>query len=236
MKQSYIVLGEMVNASLVIMPAGLLVIDTGGNAQEAGDLAAEAQQHGDVLYVLNTHEHGDHLAGNHLYNCPIISSAPARQQMSLNSVQALPSITFSEQMELFLGEPVLLKHFGGHCPGAAVVYFPQRRLLFTGDLIFAGRVPYMGQANFRRWLDALSALESWDVEIVVPGHGAQGGKELLSQQRQWLEKYIEDILDWSQQGQSQKEIFQHVLSRHQVVERWYPMITKSIELVISEFK
>jgi len=90
-------------------------------------------------------------------------------------------------------------------------------LLFSGDLVFAGRMPYMGQAEFRRWLEALSVLETWNVDILVPGHGPQGGKELLTRQREWLEKYIGDIIDWSAQGLSPEEMFDRVLSRHQQV-------------------
>lgn len=237
MSKKHTVLGQMVNASVVQLAGGSLVIDTSVNEDGARQVFAEAEKQGKVRYVINTHEHGDHLAGNHLFKCPIISSTKARAQMlKLSPVPALPALTFSEQMELWLDEPVLLRHFGGHCPGAAVVYFPERKLLFTGDLVFAGRMPYMGQAEFRRWLDALATLESWDVETVVPGHGPQGGKELLTRQREWLEQYVKDVLDWAAKKLPAQEIFQQVLSRYDVVERWHPMITKSIELVLTEYK
>lgn len=234
MTAKHIVLGQMVNASVVLLSQGALVIDTSVNPEGAQELVIEAAKYGEVLYVINTHEHGDHLAGNNLFSCPIISSTQAREQMLKSSLASLPTLTFSQELELHLSERVILKHFGGHCPGAAVVYFPERRLLFSGDLVFAGRMPYMGQADFRHWLDALAGLETWDVNMVVPGHGPQGGKELLTQQRQWLESYIGDVLDWSKK-MAPVEIFQQVLAKHEVVERWHPMITKSIELVIDQF-
>ncbi len=232
----HVVLGDRVNASVVILREGVLVIDTSVDPDGARQVQAEAQKHGEVLYVINTHEHGDHLAGNSLFACPIISSAPARKRMEQAKASALPAITFSQEMELFLSEPIMLKHYGGHSPGSAVIYFPKRKLLFTGDLVFAGRVPYMGEAVYRDWLAALTELEGWKVDTVVPGHGPQGGKEVLTRQRQWLEEYIEAVRTWTAQGLTPQDIFNQVLSRHQVVERWHPMIKKSIELIQHEFK
>jgi glyoxylase-like metal-dependent hydrolase (beta-lactamase superfamily II) len=155
--------------------------------------------------------------------------------MEKDDVPALPNLVFSREMELYLSEPVLLKHLGGHSPGSAVIYFPERKLLFTGDLIFAGRMPYMGDAEFRAWLAALTEMQGWAVDSVVPGHGPQGGKELLAQQREWLDRYIQDVLDWTALGLSQEEMLSRVLARYEVVERWYPMITRSIELIQKEY-
>lgn len=233
--KNLLVLGETVNSSLVSLKEGVIVIDTSVSEEGAREVFTAAGQLGKVLYVVNTHEHGDHVAGNHLFSCPIISSAIAREGMLKASVSALPTLVFSHELELFGSEPIFFKHFGGHSPGSAVVYFPQRGLLFTGDLVFAGRVPYMGQAEYRRWLAALTELEGWKVDTVVPGHGPQGGKELLVGQRQWLEKYVQDVLSWTAQGLSLQEMLQRVLSQHQVVERWYPMITRSLELIQAEY-
>ncbi|MGI6366013.1 MAG: MBL fold metallo-hydrolase [Bacillota bacterium] len=229
------VLGDRVNATVVVLPEGVLVIDTSVDPQGAREVLAEAAKHGQVLYVINTHEHHDHLAGNSLFTCPVISSAAARKKMEKDDVPALPNLVFSREMELYLSEPVLLKHFGGHSPGSAVIYFPERKLLFTGDLIFAGRMPYMGDAEFRAWLAALTEMQGWAVDSVVPGHGPQGGKELLAQQREWLDRYIQDVLDWTALGLSQEEMLSRVLARYEVVERWYPMITRSIELIQKEY-
>ena len=137
-------------------------------------------------------------------------------------------------MTLHLGEPIELKLMGGHCAGAAVVYFPERRLLFSGDLVFNGRMPYMGVADFTRWLEALDILQSWDPEVVVPGHGAAGGKEILGRQREWLMGFIADVQGWAQQGLSIDDIFAEVLAKHTPPERWYSMIKHAIELALAQ--
>ncbi|HOC06235.1 MAG TPA: MBL fold metallo-hydrolase [Bacillota bacterium] len=233
--KNLLVLGERVNASVVTLEEGTIVIDTSVDEEGADAVHAAAGERGSVLYVVNTHEHDDHLAGNRLFTCPAISSAAARQQMVEASVAALPDLVFSHELELFLSQRVFLKHYGGHSPGSAVVFFPQEGLLFTGDLVFNGRVPYMGEADFHRWLAALTELEGWDASTVVPGHGPKGGKELLTRQRQWLEQYIEDVLNWTAQGLSFQEMLQQVLMRHQVVERWHPMLLRSFELILKEY-
>ena len=229
------VLGGGVNSSLVTLKNGeVLVIDTGANAEEGREVYVQAAELGRVVYVINTHEHADHLGGNKYFSCPIISSVPARELIARFKQEhyPLPTITFSEQMTLFLGEPVEISLMGGHSPGASVIYFPERKLLFTGDMVFNGRMPYMGVANFPEWLENLRTLESWNPEVVVPGHGPVGGVEVLSKQREWLEGFIGDINEWARQGLGREEMFKHVLTRHSPPERWYSMIRHAIEFAL----
>lgn len=231
----HIVTGDRVNASVIPLPEGVLVIDTSVDGEGAREVFAAARKLGRVIYVINTHEHGDHLAGNTLFSCPIISSAKAREGMVRAKAAGLPTITFSQEMELYLSEPVFLRHFGGHSPGTAAVYFPGRKLLFTGDLVFAGRAPYMGEAVFLRWLEALGTMETWDVETVVPGHGPQGGKELLAEQRRWLEEYIEKVLNWFDEGLSPQGMQDRAQALFPVPEHWQAMLAKSFQLVRDQY-
>nr|WP_290653093.1 MBL fold metallo-hydrolase [Aquisalimonas sp.] len=114
MDKRHIVIGDRVNSSLVVLREGVIVVDTSVDEETAFKLHAEAIGSGKMLYVINTHEHGDHLAGNGLFECPIISSAVAREQMLAgNKPPALPKLVFSDRMELFLSEQVVLQHFGG---------------------------------------------------------------------------------------------------------------------------
>jgi hypothetical protein len=43
-------------------------------------------------------------------------------------------------------------------------------------------LPYVGEGDFTTWIACLQALAEWPIEIVVPGHGALGGVELLHAQ------------------------------------------------------
>jgi glyoxylase-like metal-dependent hydrolase (beta-lactamase superfamily II) len=58
-----------------------------------------------------------------------------------------------------------------HTPDDLVVWVPQRKLLFAGDLVFRGRIPFVGQADSGRWIEALDRLLTFDARLIVPGHG-----------------------------------------------------------------
>jgi glyoxylase-like metal-dependent hydrolase (beta-lactamase superfamily II) len=48
---------------------------------------------------------------------------------------------------------------------------PQRKLLFAGDLVFRGRIPFVGQADSGQWIAALDKLLTFEPAVIVPGHG-----------------------------------------------------------------
>lgn len=83
----------------------------------------------------------------------------------------------------FGGESVQVVYPGpAHSPDNVVVYFPSRRLLYGGDLIRAAKagVGYRGDADIARWPTAIAALKAFPADVVVPGHGAPGGAELIA--------------------------------------------------------
>lgn len=61
---------------------------------------------------------------------------------------------------------------GAHSPEDLMMYVVEDRLLFCGDLVFAGRVPFVGNADSKGWLRAMDRMLALDPAIVVPGHGA----------------------------------------------------------------
>ena len=52
-----------------------------------------------------------------------------------------------------------------------MMYVVEDRLLFCGDLLFAGRVPFVGNADSKGWLNAMDRMLALDPAVVVPGHG-----------------------------------------------------------------
>lgn len=236
MKRDFVVLGDTVNSSIVTFDTGeVIVIDSSVTEEQGLQVKEEAEKRGTIAYLINTHEHGDHLAGNKFFTCPKISSALAREsilRMANLDPATVPTMTFTDKMTLYIGEPIELVHMGGHCPGVAVIYFPERKLLFTGDLVFNGRMPYMGVADFPVWIAALQELETWDVDQVVPGHGPVGGKEVLTQQRLWLESFRKQVKEWAAQGLSTEQMFTEALSKYAPPERWHTMIARAIDLAL----
>jgi cyclase len=85
----------------------------------------------------------------------------------------MPEITFTEQFILEMKrKQVHILHTGGHSPATCMVYLPQDRLAFTGDLVLNNMHPTMSQAQSKQWLSALNKLRKMAVDVIVPGHGA----------------------------------------------------------------
>ena len=84
-----------------------------------------------------------------------------------------PTLTFSGEMALWLGKlEVRLMQVGrGHTKGDTVVWLPDERVLFSGDLVEFNATPYAGDAYFRDWPQTLDALAALKPCKLVPGRG-----------------------------------------------------------------
>jgi cyclase len=84
----------------------------------------------------------------------------------------MPDITFSQQLLLHKGEhEIHVLHGGGHSCATSMVYLPQHKLIFSGDLVFCSQHPTMNYAETRQWVATLDRIHRMPIEIIVPGHG-----------------------------------------------------------------
>lgn len=87
-----------------------------------------------------------------------------------------PNITLESKMTLFQAlargsREIQLLHLGrAHTGGDVVIFLPQSRIVFTGDMLLPG-LSYMGDGFVNEWPATLAALEELDFEWVFPGHG-----------------------------------------------------------------
>jgi glyoxylase-like metal-dependent hydrolase (beta-lactamase superfamily II) len=92
------------------------------------------------------------------------------------------------------GRKIELKTWGlAHTTGDQVVWLPQERVLFTGDLaeermfpIFPWFPPDDADIDAARWADILSEVAAWQPVTVVPGHGDIGSREILVGVRDYI--------------------------------------------------
>lgn len=85
-----------------------------------------------------------------------------------------PNVGFADTLTLVLGgREVQLRYLGGgHTSGDLVVWLPEERVLFAGDLVEARAAPYMGDASVEAWsTGTLDGLEALGAEALVPGRG-----------------------------------------------------------------
>jgi glyoxylase-like metal-dependent hydrolase (beta-lactamase superfamily II) len=85
-----------------------------------------------------------------------------------------PTIPFERRMTLWLGSlQVEIMQLGrGHTKGDTVVWLPQDRILFSGDLVEYDATPYTGDAYLADWPATLDAIAALAPEKLVPGRGA----------------------------------------------------------------
>jgi len=85
-----------------------------------------------------------------------------------------PTTTFDDRMTVDLGNRVVeLKYLGrGHTSGDLVVWLPEERICFAGDLVEAQAAPYMGDAHVADWsTSTLDHVASLDADQLVGGRG-----------------------------------------------------------------
>ena len=95
-----------------------------------------------------------------------------RIEATAEIVPVAPNVTLKERMTLFRGDREIQLHFFGraHTGGDVSVYLPREKVLYTGDMMFAG-ISWLGDGYVNEWPETLERAKALDFEIVVPGHG-----------------------------------------------------------------
>jgi glyoxylase-like metal-dependent hydrolase (beta-lactamase superfamily II) len=145
-----------------------------------------------VKYVLNTHHHTDHAGGDATFikTTEIIAHRNVRENFLRNKQPGAPRVTFTDQASVFLGGvEARAYYFGrGHTNGDAVIYFPDLRVIHTGDLITEGMpvMDYRNGASAVEWVSVLDKILALDFDLVIPGHGPLLDRERIRSDRQKL--------------------------------------------------
>ena len=123
-----------------------------------------------VTHIVNTHGHPDHTGGNaealRLTGAPEVAAHPG--------CPIDPSVPLPDGASLLVGSLVLeCLHVPGHCPDHVTLYEPTHRLLFTGDLIFVGKVggTKTDADTASEWDSLRRVLDTYPEDATVwPGH------------------------------------------------------------------
>jgi glyoxylase-like metal-dependent hydrolase (beta-lactamase superfamily II) len=186
------------NAAFVVTPEGVLVVDALGSPVLARELLAEIRRitSAPVRYVVLTHYHADHIYGLQVFKEAgatilahhdaqwYLNSETAALRLQASREEMAPAIDLETRLvpaDRWIDKPLTLTLGGtefvlqpvgpAHTPEDMVVWMPQRKLMFAGDLVFRGRVPFVGQADSGRWIQALDTLLAFDAKLIIPGHG-----------------------------------------------------------------
>ena len=103
-----------------------------------------------------------------------------------------PTITFKRSLTLQgSARRVELHHFGwGHTRGDTIIWLPDERVVFVGDLVANGPFNIVRDGEMAAWPVYLAYIESLKPEIVCPGHGSRGGLEIVTRQREFFHRAL----------------------------------------------
>ena len=180
-----------------------------------------------VTYLINTHWHGDHTGGNANFQkegAIIVSHENVRKRMSVDQIvrgekrlaspeEALPVITFSEDMQFYMNEePILITHVhNAHTDGDVLVYFVNSNVLHVGDAYFQGKFPYIdidsgGSIDgYIKGIKTIMRITDTTTKI-IPGHGKVTTKEELKEYLEMLEDLKTQIFKEIEKGASLKDV------------------------------
>lgn len=186
------------NAGFVVGSEGVVVIDTFETPAAAEALLAAIRKTTSqpVRFVVDTHYHIDHVAGNGVFaaagatviaernvaawerteNLKFFGTAIEPEQRAMVESLTLPSLTYREGVELLLGDrKLVVRVMPGHTGGDSVVIVPDADVVFTGDLFWDHCLPNLIDADTREQIATNDRLvKEHPGATFVPGHGPVG--------------------------------------------------------------
>ena len=205
------------NAGFVTGERLVLSIDTcATEARTRAYLEAVERVAGDAPRVLvNTHHHGDHTNGNCLLPfATIVGHERCRQSILEAGILRLdgiwepvawgaltpapPFVTFDERLHVYVDDLLVeLVHLGtaAHTTNDVIAWIPDRRVLFSGDLVFNGGTPFVLMGSVAGSLAVLSRLAEYDADVLVPGHGepcTMAAIEIVGEYLRFVQRTAED--------------------------------------------
>jgi cyclase len=212
--------GSGANGGVFIGEKEILVIDAKMSADSIKQMIAEIQKisTNPIGIVALTHSDGDHVNG--LTGFPagvkVIAHQKTRRDMdeafTEDALRAyLPQITFFDKLNLYFGpRRVEMLYFGpAHTSGDAVVYFPEEKTVFLGDLLFVGRDPLIHRhknGNSFGLVKVLRAVLALDAEIFLSGHAERATRADVEAMIKSLEEKQAQIRAMINEGRSLEEI------------------------------
>lgn len=235
----------------------LVVVDTQFPEQSQNVVETLMSNGGDHIDLLiNTHHHGDHTAGNIIYNDltdRIVAHENSKKNQMANAKkrgsedkQLYPNELFVDNWSTKVGsETITMDYFGAaHTDGDAITHFENANVVHMGDLIFNRRFPYIDKtagANIGNWISVLDkALNKFDNETkFIFGHSDNGfditgNKEDIKA----FQNYLTMLLDFGEQsiksGKSLDELKKSVTEIPGAIEWKGKGIERSLDAVYEE--
>jgi glyoxylase-like metal-dependent hydrolase (beta-lactamase superfamily II) len=190
--------GYMSNAGFVVTGDGVVVFDALGTPPLGQAMIAAIRKvtREPIRRVILSHYHADHIYGLQAFKAAgaeiwayrkaqqYFTSGLAAERLAQRRADLYPWVdekTVVVPPDLWIDGDTsfrmggltfrLVYSEGAHSPEDVMMFVEPDRLLFAGDLIFAGRVPFVGNADSAGWLKAMDKMIALKPAVVIPGHG-----------------------------------------------------------------
>lgn len=191
--------GYMSNAGFVVTPAGVVVFDTLGTPSLAAEMVRKirAITRQPIRRVIISHYHADHYYGIQVFKAlgaqvwahkngqGAINTQAAAARLAQRKEVLFPWVDEHTRLlpadkwldgdtDFEMGGVHFALRFVGpaHSAEDMAMLVREDHVLYAGDLVFKGRVPFVGDADSKAWLASLSKLIALKPRVLVPGHGA----------------------------------------------------------------
>lgn len=186
------------NAGFVLTKDGVVVIDALGTPALGNAFLKAIRKITSlpIKRVIVTHYHADHFYGlqafkdvgaeiwAHRTGRDYLESDEANNRLAQRSLDLFPWVDENTKLipadrwldrdESFTlgGTRFEIVHLGpAHAPDDVVIVVHGDQIVFSGDILYTGRIPFVGEADSKRWLQTFSRLENLKPRLMVPGHG-----------------------------------------------------------------
>jgi cyclase len=207
------------NTGFLVSAAGVISVDATSTERRTRAYLDAIKEVTDkpVRTLVNTHHHGDHTYGNSLFGAvTIVGHEKCRAAVIAGGLPgnsglfdpvdwgevtlAPPTLTFTDRIRLWSDDrPVEVSYVGqaAHTTNDSLVWLPEQEVLFCGDLLFNGGTPFVLMGSVRGAIDVLATVVApVPATVIVPGHGAPCGRELIGT----VVGYLEFVLATARQG------------------------------------
>jgi glyoxylase-like metal-dependent hydrolase (beta-lactamase superfamily II) len=190
--------GFMSNAGVVITNEGVIVFDALGTPSLAHLLLSKIREKTDkpIVKVVMSHYHADHIYGLQVFKdlgAEVVAPVGAKKYLESPTAEGRlkqrretlfpwvdekthivwPDQYVNEEQHFQFGglDFVIMPLESTHSDGDQMLLVKQDGVLFAGDLIFEGRIPFVAGSQPHHWIDELEALNTDGLKAIVPGHG-----------------------------------------------------------------
>jgi glyoxylase-like metal-dependent hydrolase (beta-lactamase superfamily II) len=253
MDDLYVITGDGGNTTAYVTDEGVILVDD-KNDRNHDDLVAavKALSGKPIRYVINTHAHADHTGGNQkLDGAVIVGHVNERADMIKGKLPGAPSVTYNDQMTIFLGgKEVDLRYFGRcHTDGDTFVYFPADKVIVTGDCFNTGNgrglnptgsttpgfyADYTINGSVLGWPATVDAALTLDWDIVIPGHGPTSNRAAFLKWRRDVDAVIDRVRTMARAGKTKTDIEQVLVREFGWETTGMPI--RSLDAVMAELK